>query len=167
MTADIRASRSCRSRRRPAPAAGPALSRRRAAPGSGRRGAETSDVPGLGYSSVLTWTTDLGAPTWAAFLIATAAYLAASLLLWRLRAEGTAPPEPPRGPVAAEEIITRLPVALLHVGHRGEVVSANPAARGLLGEIPEGATLTTLLDGLGRPVEDWVDDDEVEAVPHR
>lgn len=53
---------------------------------AGARVGGRSVLLGLGYSSVLTWTTTLGAPPWVAFLVATAAYFAASLLLWRLPA---------------------------------------------------------------------------------
>jgi len=79
------------------------------------------------------------------------------LLLWRHRGAVAAQREGV-AKVSAADIIARLPVALLHIGHGGEVLSSNPAALELLGEVPQGATLASLLDGLGRPVEDWVDD---------
>ena len=52
----------------------------------------------------------------------------------------------------------RLPVALLRLTTTGQVLEANHAARALLGVLPEGVTLVDLLEGLGRPVADWLAD---------
>jgi two-component system cell cycle sensor histidine kinase/response regulator CckA len=55
-------------------------------------------------------------------------------------------------------IFEALPVALLRLDANGAVVAANQAARAMIGEPPEGALLSTLFDGLGRPVADWLRD---------
>lgn len=83
------------------------------------------------------------------------------LQVWRHRrdtadVDSASAPAPER--VTAEDVIQRLPVALLHIGHGGEIISANPAAVELLGSVPAGSSLGTLLDGPGRPVRDWLDD---------
>lgn len=51
-----------------------------------------------------------------------------------------------------------LPVALMKLGSHGEVVAINRAARGLLGKAALDVHLSDLLEGLGRPVSDWVAD---------
>ncbi len=51
-----------------------------------------------------------------------------------------------------------LPVALMRLMADGRVTAVNRAARALMGEIPPEARLGDLLEGLGRPVEDWVAD---------
>ena len=51
-----------------------------------------------------------------------------------------------------------LPVALMKLGSHGEVVAINRAARGLLGKTALDVHLSELLEGLGRPVSDWVAD---------
>jgi two-component system cell cycle sensor histidine kinase/response regulator CckA len=51
-----------------------------------------------------------------------------------------------------------LPVALMKLGEHGEVVAINRAARGLLGKTALDVHLSELLEGLGRPVGDWVAD---------
>ncbi|MGB2892026.1 MAG: ATP-binding protein [Albidovulum sp.] len=51
-----------------------------------------------------------------------------------------------------------LPVALLRLTGAGEVREANRAARTLLGEVASGTRLSDLLEGLGRPVNDWIAD---------
>ena len=65
----------------------------------------------------------------------------------------------PRDPMAFE----RLPIALLRLSARGELREANRAARAFIGERPQGAALGELLEGLGRPVQDWL----AEAVAGR
>lgn len=52
----------------------------------------------------------------------------------------------------------RLPVALLRLTTTGRVLEANRAARVLLGVLPDGVSLMDLLEGLGRPVADWLAD---------
>ncbi|WP_347309744.1 ATP-binding protein [Defluviimonas sp. SAOS-178_SWC] len=51
-----------------------------------------------------------------------------------------------------------LPVALLRVGSSGDLREANRAARTLLGNAEVGTGLAALLEGLGRPVNDWLAD---------
>ena len=51
-----------------------------------------------------------------------------------------------------------LPVALLRLTYEGTILDANHAARALLGEIAEGATVSQLFEGLGRSVNDWLAD---------
>ena len=61
-----------------------------------------------------------------------------------------------------------LPVALVHVGGDGEVLAFNQHAQALLGLTPgEGPYLSDLVEGLGRPVEDWIRDTLEERIPHR
>jgi two-component system cell cycle sensor histidine kinase/response regulator CckA len=52
-----------------------------------------------------------------------------------------------------------LPVAILRLAVGGEIVQSNRMARNLLG-LPrtEGVTLPRVLEGLGRPVSDWLND---------
>jgi len=52
----------------------------------------------------------------------------------------------------------RLPVALLRLTAAGELCEANRAARALLGELEPGVSLAEMLEGLGRPVGDWLAD---------
>ncbi|KEO60830.1 hypothetical protein DT23_12160 [Thioclava indica] len=51
-----------------------------------------------------------------------------------------------------------LPVALMKLGAHGEVTAINRAARGLLGKTALDVHLSEILEGLGRPVGDWVAD---------
>jgi len=51
-----------------------------------------------------------------------------------------------------------LPVALMRLTSQGLVLAANRAARGLLGEIVQQTRFCDLLEGLGRPVNDWLAD---------
>ncbi len=51
-----------------------------------------------------------------------------------------------------------LPVALLRLDAEGRLCEANRAARTLLGEARPGTELANLLEGLGRPVGDWLAD---------
>ncbi|MCC5983292.1 MAG: response regulator [Rhodobacteraceae bacterium] len=84
------------------------------------------------------------------------------LVVWRLAPHGM-------NPVAEDEIgmspaLDRLPVGLMRIGHDGGIASLNLEARRLLGlrdgECPD---LADLLDGPGRPVDDWI----AEAVSGR
>ncbi|MGB3147161.1 MAG: ATP-binding protein [Paracoccaceae bacterium] len=57
----------------------------------------------------------------------------------------------------------RLPVALLRLTSKGELREANRAARALIGAAPgitpqAGTPLSEILEGLGRPVSDWLAD---------
>ncbi|MCW3780261.1 ATP-binding protein [Defluviimonas salinarum] len=51
-----------------------------------------------------------------------------------------------------------VPVALLRLSAAGELREANREARDLLGEIAPGTGFAALLEGLGRPVDDWLAD---------
>jgi two-component system cell cycle sensor histidine kinase/response regulator CckA len=64
--------------------------------------------------------------------------------------------EPPAASVAARAF-EALPVALLHLGSEGEVLASNRQAQVLLGiSANERGHLSSLVDGPGRPVRDWV-----------
>nr|WP_229725938.1 ATP-binding protein [Frigidibacter albus] len=51
-----------------------------------------------------------------------------------------------------------LPVALLRLSAEGRVIAANRAARGLMGAVENEVPLSEVLEGLGRPVADWLGD---------
>lgn len=51
-----------------------------------------------------------------------------------------------------------LPVALLRLSAEGRVMAANRAARGLMGAVDAEVPLSEVLEGLGRPVADWLGD---------
>lgn len=51
-----------------------------------------------------------------------------------------------------------LPVALMRLAPDGHVIAVNRAARGLLGTFGADARFADLLEGLGRPVNDWLAD---------
>jgi two-component system, cell cycle sensor histidine kinase and response regulator CckA len=75
--------------------------------------------------------------------------------------------EPPAASVAARAF-EALPVALLHIGAEGEVMASNRQAQALLGiGAGETAPLSSLVEGLGRPVRDWVSDSLAERIPPR
>ena len=59
-----------------------------------------------------------------------------------------------------------LPVAMMKLGHDGEITEANLAARELLG-MPKGSDgrLSDLVEGLGRSVTDWIADVLAERIP--
>lgn len=75
--------------------------------------------------------------------------------------------EPPAASVAARAFES-LPVALLHIGSDGRLLASNRHAQTLLG-IPADAagTLSAFVEGLGRPVNDWVMDTLAERIPDR
>lgn len=55
--------------------------------------------------------------------------------------------------------VDALPVAMVCLDARGHVLRANSAARRLLGpDVCEGCALSDLMEGLGRPVRDWIED---------
>nr|WP_245626820.1 ATP-binding protein [Aestuariivita boseongensis] len=61
----------------------------------------------------------------------------------------------------ADESLTleTLPVALLHLDLNGEILDANSAARQLLGKSDvKGQQIAQLMEGLGRPIADWLED---------
>ena len=51
-----------------------------------------------------------------------------------------------------------LPVALLRLGRDGEMREGNRAARSLIGKFEDGTQLSSVLEGLGRPIGDWLAD---------
>ncbi|WP_343116167.1 ATP-binding protein [Ostreiculturibacter nitratireducens] len=51
-----------------------------------------------------------------------------------------------------------LPVAMMRLSSGGRVLDVNRAARDLVGDVSEGTALHELLEGLGRPVSDWLAD---------
>ena len=80
-----------------------------------------------------------------------------ALLVWLLDSD----PVPAAIPAPAPRVAAgsdALPVALVWLDAGARVTRANAAARVLLPGIAPGAALPALLDGLGRSVEDWLDD---------
>ncbi|KPQ14982.1 MAG: two-component system, cell cycle sensor histidine kinase and response regulator CckA [Rhodobacteraceae bacterium HLUCCA09] len=70
-----------------------------------------------------------------------------------------AEPTPPAGDAVSDGLFESLPVALLRLDAEGAVLAANRLARDLLGPLAKpGARLSSLLEGLGRPVSDWLAD---------
>jgi len=60
-------------------------------------------------------------------------------------------------PLAEWDLLDSLPVPLLKIGADATVLLANRPARALLGQtLPQGRKLSDLVEGLGRPVNDWV-----------
>ncbi len=51
-----------------------------------------------------------------------------------------------------------LPIALLRVSGTGLLTEANRSARALLGKVTLGVPLSDMLEGLGRPVQEWLGD---------
>ncbi len=75
--------------------------------------------------------------------------------------------EPPAASVAARAF-EALPVALLHIGSDGRLLASNRHAQQLLGMSPDASgTLSAFVEGLGRPVNDWVMDTLSERIPDR
>ncbi|MEJ6395027.1 ATP-binding protein [Gymnodinialimonas sp. 2305UL16-5] len=75
--------------------------------------------------------------------------------------------EPSAASVNARAFET-LPVALLHIGHDGEVLASNAHAQKLLGiDADTTGPLSRFVENLGRSVNDWVADTLAERVPHR
>jgi two-component system cell cycle sensor histidine kinase/response regulator CckA len=75
--------------------------------------------------------------------------------------------EPPAASVAARAF-EALPVALLHIGSDGRLLASNRHAQQLLGIGADAAgTLSAFVEGLGRPVNDWVMDTLAERIPNR
>ena len=74
--------------------------------------------------------------------------------------------EPPAASVAARAFES-LPVALLHISAEGDLLASNQHAQGLLG-VPADATgpLSSFVENLGRPVNDWVADTLAERIPN-
>lgn len=59
---------------------------------------------------------------------------------------------------APAELMGNLPVALLRLRRDGIIVQANDAAMDLLGAELTGRNIDTLLEGPGRPLQDWLSD---------
>ncbi len=61
-----------------------------------------------------------------------------------------------------------LPVALVHIGGNGRILAANPRAQTLLNLCPgSDLTLSDVVEGLGRPIGDWLSDTLDERIPSR
>ncbi len=75
--------------------------------------------------------------------------------------------EPPAASIAARAF-EALPVALLHIGSDGTLLTSNRHAQTLLGiEASATGRLSQFVEGLGRPVNDWVMDTLTERIPNR
>jgi two-component system cell cycle sensor histidine kinase/response regulator CckA len=75
--------------------------------------------------------------------------------------------EPPAASVAARAF-EALPVALLHIGSDGRLLASNRHAQTILGIAPDArGQLSNFVEGLGRPVNDWVMDTLSERIPNR
>ena len=75
--------------------------------------------------------------------------------------------ELPAASVAARAFES-LPVALLHIGSDGRLLASNRPAQQLLGIDGDATgTLSQFVEGLGRPVNDWVMDALAERIPDR
>ncbi len=62
-------------------------------------------------------------------------------------------------PVANWDAIEDLPVPLMKIARSGEVIAANRETRALMGaDINEMTRLSDLLEGLGRPMGDWIEE---------
>ena len=73
----------------------------------------------------------------------------------------------PSHPVAARAFDV-LPVALLHIGSDGRLLASNRHAQMLLDIAPDAqGSLQSFVEGLGRPVNDWVMDTLAERIPNR
>ena len=77
------------------------------------------------------------------------------LQIWQLDATLPAPP-PSADPGPGKLDLHAMPLALLDMDGTGRVRAGNPAAEALLGPIAPGAAMGDLLDGLGRPLADWI-----------
>ncbi len=72
------------------------------------------------------------------------------------------------GPGEKARILDTLPVALLKLSPEGVVIRANRQARDLLGPLQPGKTaLSDLVQGLGRPIGDWLREISQEKVKSR
>lgn len=61
-----------------------------------------------------------------------------------------------------------LPVALVHIAGDGRILAANPRAQSLMAFRPDGTmTLADVVEGLGRPINDWLEDMLEERIPSR
>ncbi|MEI4486615.1 ATP-binding protein [Frigidibacter sp. MR17.14] len=61
-------------------------------------------------------------------------------------------------PLAGLTGFDALPVAMLRLSVEGRILSMNPPARAMLGRVEPGTALAQVLEGLGRPIGDWVAD---------
>ncbi|RYH03630.1 response regulator [Salipiger sp. IMCC34102] len=72
-------------------------------------------------------------------------------------AEGTVGPDQPVPLSGGWNAIEDLPVPLLKIDKEGRVAASNREARGLLGlDTTEDTRVADVLDGLGRPIGDWI-----------
>lgn len=77
------------------------------------------------------------------------------LLVWRVGDTGF---RKPIGKPRTIEGFDALPVAVIGLDASAKITRANAAARILLPGICDGVPLAALLDGMGRSIEDWLDD---------
>lgn len=80
-----------------------------------------------------------------------------ALQRWRAECPQGTPGEaeaPPPTPPSAD--LSDMPVAMLDMDGTGRVRAATRAAEALLGPVEPGVLLGELLDGLGRPLSDWI-----------
>lgn len=81
------------------------------------------------------------------------------LQLWRID-DDTGPVEDPAPPlshgIAAD--LSTMPVAMLDMDGTGRIRAASPAAEALLGPVTPGVLMHEVLDGIGRPLSDWIDE---------
>ncbi len=84
--------------------------------------------------------------------------IALGTLFWRGKALGDS--SPPGSPKADDwHTIEELPLTLIKLAPSGVVLAANDQARALLPvRIREGTRLSDLLEGLGRPLAEWIAD---------
>ncbi len=84
-------------------------------------------------------------------------------LLWRI-----GPPDGAGAGRGRARDVDALPVPLIELDDTGAVIVANAAARALLGVGPEERVLLSrLVEGLGRPIMDWLDDAFAGRAVHR
>ncbi len=87
---------------------------------------------------------------------------AGALQIWRLSGAEVLPPPAETGSVPTPALVVPdfdlLPVALVKLSPDGRVLHANRAACAILGQVERDTHLTALVDGLGRPIDDWVSD---------
>lgn len=82
-----------------------------------------------------------------------------ALQCWRLeRAAGAARDAAPPPLPAGGASLSDMPFAMLDMDGSGRVRAATRAAEALLGPVPPGILLGELLEGLGRPLSDWIDE---------
>lgn len=77
-----------------------------------------------------------------------------ALQLWRLNTDPAPVDVQPPSPEALD--LNAMPLAMIDMDGTGRIRAANPPAEALLGPVTPGMALGELLDGLGRPLSDWL-----------